>query len=276
MFVVCDGVSGPYSPSNPKIMYGSLTGGQMVGATIRHIFEGASANQLIEDVLCLANDATHGRHLWAGKFPGKEAVAGACVSACQIKENSARLVLAGDCFAIWRNAKGVHSLTNFDQAAYDFEKKGDEAFRKCLDAVDAEFPVTKGKNIGKAWDEYFPYFSDKQLYRANRNTGRGGHAMLNGDPHFAECWTNHTITLQGLEYLLLLTDGLLPPHLTCPTQHATLAKGIAHAYETGGPHAIGNWRDGAVAQHESETKGSDMPHIEGYPEGSVIAIKFSE
>lgn len=275
MFAVCDGVSGPYSPNNPKTMYGRLTGGQMVGATINHILENASANQDFQSILGLANRIVGLRHFWENRQYQKEAVAGACVAACQIRKDSALLLLAGDCFAFWRNNQGVHCLTNFDQAAYDFEKRGDEAFQECLNAVDTEFPETKGKNIGKAWDKYFPYFGEKQFFRANRNLGKGGHAMLNGDPGFLYCHTTREIPLQDLRWVFLCTDGLLPPHLTCPFQHAVLAEGIAHFYETAGRGDIGGWRDAIVAEHERKTRGSDMPHIEGWPEGSIIVVKFS-
>lgn len=276
MFAVCDGVSGPFSPRNPKTMYGKLTGGQMVGSSVDHMLKNASANKTIRDVLERANRIVRLMHSAENKFQSKEAVAGACVAACQIKADSVQLVLIGDCFAFWRDDQGVHCLTNFDQAAYDFEKKGDEAFQQCLTDTDAEFPESKGKNIGRAWDKYFEYFSEKQFFRANRNMGEGGHAMLNGSLELVNCWTTKKIPPEGLHWILLCTDGLLPPHLTSPSQHTILAEGIAFAYETTGFGGIEKWRDRMVAEHEAQTKGSDMPHIEGHPEGSVIAVKFSK
>ncbi len=274
MFAVCDGVDGPYSPSNPRHPYGKRTGGQMVGEIVKFVVENAAESCNLYDTLLLANSLMGVCHESHKKSLANEAVAGACVAACQVKVDTVSLVLVGDCFAFWCDETGMNVATNFDQSAFDFEQKGDEAFRQCVEVVDQRFPETKGKNLGRAWDEFFPRFGEKQFFRANRNLGNGGHAMLNGDPDLPRCWTTKEIPLVGLQWMLFCTDGLLPPHLMVPMHHDILKNGVQWVFERLALEGLGVWRDKMVAEHEAEVKGSDTPHIEGHPEGSVLAIRF--
>lgn len=260
LFVVCDGVSGPYSPSNPGINYeGGITGGQMASRRIITEVMGASSGRSIKEVLTDANLEIFRWHLSLGtksQDPQKEAVGGACVAACQIANGNVTFVVAGDSFAFCKHRGGVLVITNFDQAAFDFEKKGDEYFQECKEKC-------RG-SIGDAWDMYFSYFAQKQFYRANKNLYKGGHAMFNGDLAVENYWTVVSANTDGLSWILLCTDGLLPQLATDPSQEITLGKKVGELYERGGIPAILEWRD----------KEGNQPHITGYPEASAIEVKF--
>lgn len=254
---VCDGVSGPYSPSNPPLIYnGGLTGGQMVRKELVKTIESVNFASA-QSVLRLVNSRVLTNHLRKGKDPEKEAVAGACVSVCEISAGIAKFIVVGDCFVEWKDDDGFHFLTNFDRAALEFERKGDEAFEKCRKEA--------GGNIKKAWGLYFPYFSDKQFFRANKNLGKGGHAMLNGDFAMEECWTKKEIFLSKTKWILLGTDGLLPGAEFLFEHWETLAQELGEVYEKGGIPEIVKWRD----------KLGILPHIEGNPEAAAIEVKFS-
>jgi|SRR3989344_2456206 len=256
-FAVCDGVSGPYSPSNPGLQYeGGITGGQMVSKTICGQFTNALLGKGVEHVLSLANRMVLESHLSMHKNPKEEAVAGACAAACHVGNGQALMVLIGDCFVFYKNDKGFHFLTNFDQAAFDFEEKGNEAFVQCLQKA--------GGDKKAAWDLYFPYFSHKQFFRANKNLGAGGHAVLNGDSALLHCWTAEGTELSGLEWMLLGTDGLLTADSINPKNRKQLEKELGQMYSWGGLAAIIAWRD----------EKDFLPHISGHPEASAIEIKF--
>lgn len=271
MFVVCDGVSGPYSPSNPVQKYGDLTGGQMTSSVICGTVADARHFEEIVCVLTIANQIVGEFHVNYGKDFSKEAVAGSCVSACQIGDDHVDLVVIGDCFALCRTGDYIRFYTNFDQAAFDFEEKADVYFRECKDKCQGD--------IGRAWDMYYPYFADKQFFRANRNLGKGGHTVLNGNPTLSRCWMHVSIEESLLpecstgvrvseslrpEWILLGTDGLLPQTETNPKDVLKLTERLGNLYESGGINAILEWRDSFPAQ----------PHITGWPEASAVEIKL--
>ena len=254
IFVVCDGVSGPYSPSNPGIKYeGGLTGGQMVSKTICDAINGPAVD--LVEILRDANVKVLTNHLGVGKNPLKDAVAGASGVACQIVDKKMKIITFGDAFALYKR-KDFRFLTNFDQAAFNFEENGNTAFETCL--KDA------GGDKGKAWDLYFDYFSKKQFFRANRNLGHGGHAALNGNPVFMECCTTAILDLAGLDWVLLGSDGLLTAKSTDPKNVEVFAQELGKMYDDGGLPAILDWRD----------KEDNLPHIAGHPEASAIELKF--
>lgn len=259
LYVVCDGVSGPYSPSNTGLDYGGQTGGQMVSRTICKHVAVARPGSDIRDVLLRANFEIFHRHREMGKDPGKEAVAGACVAACQVKGEEISFVLIADCFALYAQPPAPFCLlTDFDESAFDFEKKGDDEFAKCLQEA--------AGHKGKAWDLYFGYFAGKQRFRANQNLGNGGHAMVNGDPRLQECWKFTQVRrLEKWKWILLATDGLISAISADPRNRLSLAKELGDMCEEGGLPAILKWRDEQPSQ----------PHIgAGYPEASAIKLTF--
>ncbi len=268
MYVVSDGVSGPYCPAMPGIQYPKkaekITGGQMVTECICDAVSRAMPSSLrvrssIIEVLIGANTTVLANHMAMGQDPALKAVAGASVSGCQILEDGrVMLVEIGDCFTFYKDRIGFHFRTNFDQAAFDFEQRGNEAFDQCLKEACG--------NKGVAWNFYYPYFAQKQFDRANRNMGKLGHAVLNGNPHFLQCMSTKIIEPMDLEWILLGTDGLLTADCTNPKNRVQFEQDLGQMYLKGGLPAIIEWRD----------KADYLPHISGYPEASAIEIFFDK
>lgn len=256
LYIVSDGVSGPFSPSHPVLKYNDLTGGQMVSQTICNRASISPLSFNVQDVLLDANKAVLANHLLACKDPTKEAVAGASVAACQVGRKEVAMILIGDCFILYKNRGGFHFFTNDDQAAFDLEKKGNEIFARDLEKAEGD--------MDRAWDLHFPYLLKRQFFRANRNIGQGGHAALNGDPALKDCWT--FCIVYNLEWILLGSDGLLPAASTDPKNRDRLALQLGYMYEKGGIEAIIEWRD----------KEDILPHIGAgnHPEATAIELKF--
>lgn len=260
IFAAFDGVSGSYSPSKPPLDYGDgETGGSWVARQAADIIFHAAPPCDIDFLLLDANRRVLHKHMELGKDPKKEAVAGACFAACQLHEPFVSLYLAGDCFALYRNRTGVHFINDFDQAAVELEEAGKMVFGECLRLTkDSQHPHG---DIGRAHDLRFPYTCARQHFRANKNIGKGGHAILNGDPELEACWTTRAVNNIGLKWMLLGTDGLLPSSFTSD-QFGQLAE----VYEKGGLSAVVQWHDERNLQlHIGVGK---------HPEASVVELKF--
>lgn len=237
VYMVCDAVSEPHSPSHQKLVYpGNITGGQMATREIVQCFSRATIGSSLSRLLIEANEAISSNHAAKiGILSPDKAVAGACVAACKIGADYAEIIVAGDCCIVFEDDHGIHAVSNFDQAAFDLEQKGDTVFAACLDL--------SGANRGVAWDLYFPYFSVRQTFRANKRIGEGGHAILNGDPAVSHCWTAHRISLSSLQWMVLCTDGLLPSSLTNPRETVSFCTLFGHIYKGQGIQGIVTWRD---------------------------------
>lgn len=217
LFGVADGVSEAYSPSNPPRKYtGGLTGSQMV--SILFCRGGASEGSFssVEKFLLEVNQNVFVEHLNMGLDPVADDVGGASFAVYKLGQEIS-ILLAGDCYVLVADAKEPLLYTGFDETGYEMEQKDQDAFTLCLGQANG--------NKGKAWDLYWPKYKEKRIFCANKNIGKGGYATLNGDPALESCWTKVTVEwTSSLEFILLLTDGLLPPSETCPGKQKILAQ----------------------------------------------------
>lgn len=256
MFIVTDGVSAPYCPNVPQVLRKGKSGGQLVSQIACAEVHFAAPSDLLENVLERANKKVGRKQDFNCS---KQAVAGACFAACHVNALAQEVVLitAGDCFNLRKDGDGWHFSSNFDQAAFEFEKKGDEFFQECRDKAAGD--------IGKAWNLYYEFFSEKQFFRANRNVGRGGHGMLNGDMNLSQCWKLEKIPLSGdLRHIILGTDGALPQSETDPQKREELEDYLGSLYEWDGLNEMLEWRKEFPLP----------PHIKGLPEATLIGINL--
>ena len=258
--VVTDGVSEPYV--GKPCDYGlGRSGGTVVSTIICNAVSGAKTPCDLLELLLEANTAVFHQHASMGRDPARQAVAGACVAACQISEHEATFVVVGDAGVLWEDQEGSHFLTNFNTAAHVLEEAGNEFFEACK-----HYAAMVG---AQPWGLYRPFFDAKQFYRANRHTedcdgyhipGRnGGHGMVNGNPAVQSCWTVKCINPSKVKWILLLTDGLLWRDFR-PENHQE----VADAFNRGGLDALVKLRDGR----------DNQPHIQakGWPEATAIVL----
>ncbi len=268
MFVVSNGVSGPCCPAMPGIKYAKkdevITGGRMVTECVCDAVYRANPSSLrvkssIIDVLIGANVTVLTNHMAMGQDPALKAVAGASVAGCQFLEDGrVMMVVIGNCGILYKDISGFHFLTNSDQSAFDFEQRGSEAFKQCLQEACG--------NKGAARNFYYPYSAQRKFENANRNIGKGGRAALNGNPHFLQCMIAKIIEPMGLEWILLLTDGMLTADCTNPKNREQFEQELGQMYSKGGLPAILEWRD----------KTDSLLNISDYPEATAIEILFGK
>lgn len=259
--LVADGVSEPYV-GEPTDYGEGKSGGEVVSQIISDIITTSQNSVDLLQLLHQASGEIAKKHSLMGRDLTKQAVAGASVAACQIKDDQALFVTVGDSPIFWEDESGSHVFTNFTSSAAALEEAGNEFFEACKHY---------GAMVGATpWQLYHPFFQAKQFYRANRHVGgkyesykpgiNGGHGIVNGNPDMALCWsTQSIISLSGVRWILLVTDGMLWRDFRPENQ-----KEVAEAFNRGGIPALLELRDAR----------DNQPHISGHPEGSAIMIKF--
>lgn len=249
MAVVADGVSEPHI--GEPLDYGEgMSGGQMASIAICNAVDCATHHYDLPSLLLKANKGIGRRHrMTAGKNLLKDSVAGCCVAALQVLRNRGQVLflVVGDAGILWRDRGGIHYFTNFDQAARDLEEFGNVFFEQCKVAANK-------LGIASGWSVYIRFFELEQAYRFNKNKGKGGCAMFNGDPAVQDHWNTNTINLAGLQWALLVTDGMLKRDFQ-PED----AEEAAQAFESGGVEGLLKLRDARL----------ELPHVKK-PEATIV------
>lgn len=263
IFGVADGVSEAYSPRHPPIRYrGDITGGQMVATTFAKVGASVCLGTSAQDFLKEVNESVLQEHKVVGRDPvlGDD-VGGASFAVCKVDDEGITFVLGGDCFVFVESETERHFFSGFDEFAFAVEQQDNAGYDRYLKQA--------GGRRGDAWDLYWPEYRAKRLRTSNRNLGNGGIATLNGDPSLSDCWTVRHVGWKDRPRIILLgTDGLLPSQKTDPKRHDELANEIGNLYEGGsGVQSLWKWRD------EIE---DSLLHVVGWPEASVIELRFGE
>lgn len=259
--LVADGVSKPYV-GEPEDYGGGKSSGEVVSQIICDTITFAHDSVDLPNLLHQGNEATAKKHCAMGRDLTREAVAGASVAACQVQDDQVSLLTVGDSSIFWEYETSFDHFSNFTPSATAMEEEGNEFFEACK---------RYGAIVGAApWQLYHPFFQAKQFYRANRHVGgrdepykpgiNGGHGMVNGNPDLVSCWSTRSISLAGLKWILLVTDGMLWRDFR-PESHCQL---VVQTFNLGGIPALLGLRDAL----------DNQPHIKGWPEGTAIVLKF--
>ncbi len=263
IFGVADAVSAAYSPLNPPKMANGFTSGQAVVNCLQDFYDPLGKD--LEKSLLAANEVIlYIQRTGFKKDPiNGDDVGGCSFMFCQILPDRVKFVYGGDCFALVVGQDNSHEvLCGFDEAAYQKELEDIKSFAKHLE-------VAQG-NKGKAWDLYWSEYTQKRLFCANKNIGKGGYATLNGDQAVEQCWQTREILLKDLNLVLLGTDGMLPFSMTHPAERKHLGEVLLTMPCDGNWLAnICEWRD------DIEKEDNDSAHLVGHPEASAILLTFS-
>ena len=126
-----------------------------------------------------------------------------------------------------------------------------------------------GGDMGKAWNLYRPFYQERRVFCPNRNIGKGGFPLLNGDPALEKCWISKTMPWEQDPLLVFLgTDGLLPPSAVNPNDFEPLAESIINRFSARGVKSVLDWRD------QEEAKAKILQHTPGWPEATAVVLRF--
>ena len=263
-FGVFDGVSAAYSPSNPPLRYprSSFTGGQAAVSAACVVGMSLSERRPVKSSAALMNEKVLKIHKCVGKDSAVDDVGGAGFALCQADEDGIEFLVGADCGVFYLDKNGPHFFSGFDEAAQKVEEEDEANFKRHLE---------EQGSVGKAWDAYFSAYRMKRLTYINKQV-EGGFASLNGDPALERCWTYRRVSSNERPGLvLLMTDGALPPAKTVTSRRKELERDLSRLL--GGlsgdwPQTIFKWRDAGMTS-------ADNPHIDGWPEATMVRLDFS-
>lgn len=221
-FGVVDGFSPPYSPTNPKILFNGLSGGEMVRRQIQSVFYSAHPLVPLDQLLLLANDKIRLTQAQYGIYndnPGL--LAGASFVFAKIEQEIIQIIQGGDCLAVWLLSSG--EINSTDNQAYAHVTDNLNTIKKLMKRNQG--------NRRKMWDEFLPILSERRNQDCNRPTEKG-YAVLNGDPTVEQYWQTIIVPTEEVEKMILFSDGLIQYEETADMNR--LSGNLLQAYSMSG------------------------------------------
>lgn len=210
-FAVFDGVSTPYSKSNPKKYYGEnkLSSGTLVTQEARRSLQALINPQTtLSEALLKANSQIAALQKSIGRSLSDTAnLAGATFAAAKIGEKTVEILQAGDSYAVLITKNGKVIITPNQLLGHD--GWGDTLFRK----IQMRHLKKNGGNLKEArisaWNEYYPLWLKQRTVDINNPKARSRFGLLNGQPQLQKCWFSLTVPSAELQLIILFTDGLI-------------------------------------------------------------------
>ena len=189
-------------------------------------------------------------------IPDAAKLAGASFLLLEIRD-TITLIQGGDCLAFWRYSNGRIEFT--DNQAYQHVSEN-------LRTI-ANLMRKHHNDREKMWDEFFPILSCRRARDINNPRSKNGFAALNGQIGLGICRQTIEIFPQGLEFILLFSDGFVPCEETSPERIAGLADRLCSEYPRIGLNGILQKK-----RNEDEEKATSS-HVT-CDEATALAIRF--
>lgn len=247
-FGVVDGYSAPYSDERPPVLFGGLTGGQMVKSVILDAFNSGSADLSLERVAFEANGQIGRQQGYIAQIPLNQAdrLAGASFLFAKIKEENVEILQGGDCYGLWVKESGKIGITQNKFYPYELELRNKivQLMQDCQ------------QDRQEMWKRFCPFLS--QMRKENINTK---YVILNGQPKASKIWEKIEIPLFDLKYLICFSDGLVPFKEAKNQQQ--LAEKVVKLFNEGGFDKVLNWtrtieKEEAAQSHEDQAEATGL------------------
>lgn len=278
---VLDGVSTPYSPDTPPIVYNGLSSGEMVVRTIEGVFTRYATPQLEEPAsldfaIAMANSIVRDKQAAIGGIaqdcPG--CLAGAAFALARIGEDTIEIAQAGDCFAILAFPDEVVLAHPYQMHGH--EAKDRERVRRVMQATALEIfscspeevpPEKRAALQREFWNRYRPVWEVERAEDINNPASPDGFGLLNGQPRLKEMIWKQEVSRDKLKAMLFLTDGMVPRDTLETGSKAVIANRVFKLFRQNG------WPAVLAAAREAERK-RDHLNYTSQAEATGLAIEF--
>jgi len=259
IFAAIDGFSAPYSYQNPPLLFNGLSGGEMVSDIVVSTLAWATPNSILKKLVIKTNEAIKTEQANYGiRLDDAGSLAGASAVIGKIGNNQIEIIQAGDCYAVWAFNDGQIAFTK--NKIYETDLQARENF--------AYLMKKHQNNRLKAWIEHCPFLADLKRKTVNKEQ----RAILNGQLEAASCWQELNTPLQGLELLIVFTDGFIAAEQMADEK--IMAKDVIDLYKArGGAGAETGLKRILAATRAIQRMNIQTSH-EPYPEATAMAISF--
>jgi len=273
-FGVLDATSAPFSPQNPPMLFGGLTGGEMVARTVERSLRSARPSHNLITAIAHANKklsdafALFGlQHATVDRSPGT------CFAFAKVDADKIEIVQAGDCYAIWVNNLGEIQLTPNQVRLHDAEMNArieaimiETAREMSIDLMSCT-AEERGRVRQEMWNRFFPILSEARRRDINNPQSRSGYGFLNGQPEAAQMWQSITLPRSETAFLLLCTDGMIPWEAMKTLSDQKIAESLCQLSKTGGLAEI------LTTARTIEDTSNKKTYLD-FAEATAIAIQF--
>ncbi len=216
-FGVLDGVSAPYSPSNPPKMFNrGASGGEFASRLIERQFARLPHLFSVRRAVLEANRALWRRQSKRGATPHGGELAGASFAIAKIAGDWVEIVQGCDAFALWVTRDGRVEMTGAQNKISEtsLNDKVVELMHEVADerGLDLETVDDAARNEIRAemFDRFYPTLVETRREYVNNPTLRDGYGLLNGQPELEMKWFNINLPRSEVRSLLFFTDGMVP------------------------------------------------------------------
>jgi len=256
-FGVFDGVSAPHDEiENPPLTYpGGITGGQMAVKEMQSAFAAADSTTPMDDILMSANRRIMANHFFChGILPREtEKMGGTAFVAAKLEKDKVSIIQGGDCFALLKTEHDGFRVTRNQVYGHDV------VLRERINDLREKYGDDK-----VVWHGLRPLMIELRKAHANQLV-EDGYAVLNGQPQVAECWNAFETPADGLQYLLLFSDGFVPFEKTRGEE--ILGKWVIDIYEKEGLL-------GVLRETRKEKKSAKQANNAYFAEATAMAVTF--
>ncbi len=255
-FGVMDGFNPPHHYKMEKPIFYGMDGEEMVRKAALSTFYSAQPDQSLEDIILKANQKINQIQTACG-IPVDQAGlrAGASFAFAKVNAGTIEIVQGGDCFAVVSYISGKIGVTK--NRAYQHVSENLLIIDKLLEK--------HGGDSREMWVEFCPVLSERRQRDINQEKG---YASLNGQPTLEKCWQKISLPTDGLQFLLLFSDGFVLYPETANGLHLKMAEKMVESYRKSG---IGGFLEKKIRESEKNPKTSYVRR----DEAAAVAATFA-
>lgn len=273
---VLDGVSMPYSPKYPPIMFDGKSGGEMVARTTEKMFTKMPRSFSVKKAISTVNKVIGEIQKTRGiSLARSDLLAGVAFTIIKVNDAEIEVAQAGDCFALWVTNDNEIGITRNQTHNHDTEMNAEielimreVAIEKaiCLKrATESELIAIRGET----WNRFCKTSRQARLQDVNNPKSRRCFGLLNGQPHLLNTMWHCKLPRNDIQTLLLFSDGMVPWSIMKSVRNEEIAAMVVKTYQKSGLKGL------LAATRTQEEKVKTTSYI-SFAEATAVAIKIPD
>jgi serine/threonine protein phosphatase PrpC len=224
LYAVLDGISFPYSPSHPPLLFQGMSSGELVVRLVEKFLmrfhfplPEEDSPEIILSKRKLKECILHINHRLKKIISPFGELAGATFAITKIDQGNVEVVQTGDCMAVIELKDGEiifspNQVREHDKEMHEeIERLQREIAKKLFNLPLEKVPRTKmGRIRLEMWDRFYDKFYQARKERVNNPDNPLGFGLLNGQKKLAKMIWEKSLEEKEIKTILMFSDGLMP------------------------------------------------------------------